>query len=184
MIRFVLFAMLLAVPIAEIAVFLLVGSAIGVLPTIALVLLTAVIGAVLLKRQGVAALMQLQSDLRANRVPAAAIGQAITVAIAGVLLLTPGFITDTLGILLFIPAVRSLLWRQIAGSVKIHRAGSGDGPSPFTRPRPRPGQPQTIDLEATEVRPGDPSSPWRDEARRLGEAGGPRDRGGQGPDRG
>ncbi|UOM36460.1 FxsA family protein [Acuticoccus sp. I52.16.1] len=165
-IRSILFAFLLIIPIAEIVVFLTVGSVIGVLPTIAIIILTAVLGAILLKRQGLSAFARLQADASAGRVPAAAIGQAITVAIAGILLLTPGFITDTVGFLLFIPAVRSWLWKQIAGSVRIHGAGTGgpgaDAGGPAGHPY-RPGKPQVIDLEATEVKP-DPSTPWRNDA--------------------
>lgn len=161
MIRLILFAFLLAVPIAEIAVFLLVGREIGALPTIALIILTAILGAILLKKQGLSAFARLQDDIRAHRVPAAAIGHALTVAIAGALLLTPGFITDSVGFLLFIPAVRAGLWRLIAGSVKVHAAEG-----PHDRPRPMPGSPHgssrpgTIDLEAGEYGPADPASPW------------------------
>lgn len=160
-IRSILFILLLIVPVAEIAVFLTVGSMIGVLPTLLIIVLTAVVGAVLLKRQGLSAFARLQSDARAGRVPAAAIGQAITVAIAGALLLTPGFITDTVGFLLFVPAVRGWLWKQISGSVKVY--GGPNGMRPDGR-QARPGNPQVIDLEATEVDP-DPTTPWRNDAR-------------------
>ncbi len=189
-IRSILFVLLLIVPIAEIAVCLTVGSAIGVLPTLLIIIATAVLGAALLKRQGVAAFARLQSDMKEGRVPAAAIGQAITVGIAGVLLLTPGFITDAVGFLLFIPKVRAWLWQQISGSVKVYDASGRTGSSPFgggsgsfggspfggsQGARPRPGNPRVIDLEAEEVRQGpgsgssgtdpssdpDPSTPWR-----------------------
>ena len=164
-IRSILFIFLLLVPIAEIAVFLTVGSMIGVLPTLLIIVLTAIMGAVLLKRQGLAAFVRLQEDARAGRVPAAAIGQAITVGIAGVLLLTPGFITDTVGFLLFVPSVRAWLWRQISGSVKVQQynpSGPSGGPGPGPAGRPyRPSDPRVIDLEATEVEP-DPTTPWRD----------------------
>ncbi|MEM8663842.1 MAG: FxsA family protein, partial [Pseudomonadota bacterium] len=119
MIRLILFILLLGVPIAEIAVFIAVGSAIGVLPTILLIILTTVIGATLLRRQGVSALAKLQDDVRNKRTPAGAIGEAVTVAIAGILLLTPGFITDAVGFTLFIPAVRRWLWRGVKGSIKV-----------------------------------------------------------------
>lgn len=161
MFRLILFAALVAVPIAEIAVFLVVGGAIGALPTIGLIVLTAIIGTVLLRRQGTAAFARLQEDIRANRVPAAAIGHALTVAIAGFLLLTPGFITDAVGFLLFVPAVRGALWRQIRSSIKVHRLdpeGFGQGPAGPGGGPPR--GPRTIDLEEGEFGPADPSSPW------------------------
>lgn len=169
MIRSILFVFLLIIPIAEIAVFLTVGSIIGVLPTLAIIVGTAILGAVLLKRQGVSAFARLRADVDQGRVPAAAIGQAITVAIAGVLLLTPGFITDAVGFALFIPAVRSWLWRQIRGSVQVHQMGAtGRGPNgpydggPGGRP-PHRSRPQVIDLEASEVRQ-DPSTPWKNDS--------------------
>jgi len=159
LIRLVLFAALVAVPIAEIAVLLVVGSAIGALPTIGLIVLTAIIGAALLRRQGTAAFGRLQADLQANRVPAAAIGHALTVAVAGVLLLTPGFITDAVGFLLFVPAVRSALWRRIRSSIKVHRLDPETGPD-FRHPGAPPRGERTIDLDADDYGPPDPSSPW------------------------
>ncbi|WP_404801121.1 FxsA family protein [Acuticoccus sediminis] len=165
MIRTVLFAILLIIPIAEIAVFLTVGSIIGVLPTLLIIVLTAILGAALLKRQGLSAFAKLQEDVRAGRVPTAAIGETITVAIAGMLLLTPGFITDTIGFLLFVPSVRSWLWKQISGSVQIHSAGgTTGGMGPGGGPRRTGGPPPVIDLESSEVRP-DPTTPWREEQR-------------------
>nr|WP_255720412.1 FxsA family protein [Acuticoccus kalidii] len=159
--RLILFAFLLIIPISEIAVFLVVGEAIGVLPTIALVVITAVIGAALLKQQGLQAFQRLQDDIRERRVPAASIGHALTVAIAGVLLLTPGFITDTVGFLLFIPAVRTWLWRSISSSVKVYRVDPVSGTAGPTGGY-REGQ-RTIDLDTTDYGPrdSDPETPWR-----------------------
>ncbi|MEM8552086.1 MAG: FxsA family protein [Pseudomonadota bacterium] len=122
MVRILLFLVLVGVPIAEVSVFLLVGSIIGALPTILLIVATAVLGMVLLRRQGLSVLAQLQADLRAERVPAKAMGEAVTIAIAGVLLLTPGFITDAIGFALFIPAVRRRLWRKLGSGFKVERA--------------------------------------------------------------
>jgi len=155
-IRLILFLLLVGIPIAEIAVLLTVGSVIGVLPTIAIIILTAAIGTVLLKRQGVSALRRLQDDVRQDRIPAEAIGHAVTVAIAGVLLLTPGFITDAVGFALFVPAVRRALWRRIARSVTVvHAARPGPGRGPQPRGR-------TIDLDEEDYRRADPDSPWND----------------------
>nr|WP_269751224.1 FxsA family protein [Acuticoccus mangrovi] len=154
---------MVAVPIAEIAVFLMVGAAIGVLPTIALVIITAIIGAYLLKQQGTSAFARLQDDLRNKRMPAAAIGHAITVAIAGCLLLTPGFITDTLGFLLFIPAVRAWLWRGITSSVKVERIDpNGPYPGGYGPTGGAPTGPRVIDLDEGDYRPSNDPSPWRE----------------------
>lgn len=155
MLRLILFALLIAMPIAEIAVFLVVGQAIGVLPTILLIVATAVAGAVLLRQQGLAALMALQRDAREHRVPAASIADALAIGIAGVLLLTPGFITDTMGLVLFIPGVRRAMFRSIANSIRVERVG----------PQPGPGRtgPRVIELDAADYRPADDGSPWRDD---------------------
>ncbi|MEM8665740.1 MAG: FxsA family protein, partial [Pseudomonadota bacterium] len=74
MLRLILFLALVGIPIAEISLFLVIGGEIGVLPTIAIIILTALIGAILLRRQGAAALAALQRDLHRGEVPAAAIG--------------------------------------------------------------------------------------------------------------
>lgn len=156
--RFVLFFLFVAMPIAEIALIVSVGSAIGVLPTIALVIATALAGTILLRRQGVQVLARLRNDLAQDRVPAAAVGQAVCIAIAGVLLLTPGFITDSLGLALFIPAVRSALWRQLRGSVKLETAAqagfgqSGASPNGNGAPHNPSRQGRTIDLNEGEYR--------------------------------
>jgi UPF0716 protein FxsA len=166
LVRLLLFAALVAVPIAEIAVFLVVGDVIGVLPTLGLIVLTALLGAILLRRQGLAAFGRLQADIHEKRVPAAAIGHAITVAIAGALLLTPGFLTDAVGFLLFVPAVRSFLWRQILSSVRIERFEGGAGPSPYGAADRPPRGARVIDLEDEDYAPRDPASPWRGDGER------------------
>ena len=97
------------VPVLEIAVFIQVGGLIGVLPTIALVLLTAVAGTMLLRVQGLAVIRRARDSLERNELPVAEVFDGLCLAVAGVLLLTPGFVTDTLGILLFIPATRTFL---------------------------------------------------------------------------
>ena len=95
--------LLLVVPVLEIGVFIAVGGAIGLWPTLGLVVLTAVIGSVLLRRQGLSTLEAIQRETRAGRVPGRELVSGLMIAIAGVLLLTPGFVTDTLGFLLFVP---------------------------------------------------------------------------------
>lgn len=153
MIRLILFIVLVSVPIAEVAVFLIVGKAIGVLPTILLIIGTAVVGAFLLRQQGLAALVALQGDIRDGRVPAASIGHALMIGIAGVLLLTPGFITDTMGLVLFIPGVRRSMFRALSKAIRVERVDPG-APT-------RPAQPRVIELDASDYGPVDEPSPWR-----------------------
>ena len=95
--------LLLAIPILEIAVFILVGNAIGLWPTLGLVILTAVIGSILLKQQGLWTLARSQAEIGAGRVPGRDLVSGVMIAMAGVLLLTPGLVTDALGFLLFVP---------------------------------------------------------------------------------
>lgn len=125
----------LVVPVSEIAVFVLVGSRIGVGPTILLVIATAVLGSTLLRYQGLGTLARLQAALQQGRVPGQELVHGAMILLAGFLLLTPGFITDTLGFLLFVPAVRERLFAflrkrvvvtDLAGGMAAGRRGAQD----------------------------------------------------------
>lgn len=151
--RFIPF-LFLFVPLTEIAVFILVGSQIGVIPTIALVILTAIAGSILLRWQGFAALSRIQKEIAAQKVPGKELVQGVMILLAGFLLLTPGFVTDTLGLLLFIPQVRDRVWKLLSSRVTIDTFGS----APQGRHRADEG---VIDLEEGDFhREPDPSSPW------------------------
>ena len=100
------FALFLLVPVAEVVLFIVVGSRIGVPLTAALVVLTALIGAGLVTRQGRATLEEARNELAAGTVPARQLAHGVMILIAGALLLTPGFLTDAVGFGLLIPAVR------------------------------------------------------------------------------
>lgn len=124
-----LFIAFITVPIAEIAVFLEVGDIIGFWPTIGIVVLTAFAGTVLLRQQGLATLRKAQASLEQNRFPIDEVFDGVCLLVAGVLLLTPGFVTDAVGLLLFVPPARAVLRRLMArfiatrGTVEIHAAG-------------------------------------------------------------
>lgn len=161
--------LLLVMPIAEITVFILVGQQIGLLPTLGLILFTAVLGAILLRVQGFGILQRISSEARAGRVPGRELIHGVMILVAGVLLLTPGFVTDTLGFLLFIPAVRDLGWRLVRDRVIIvangmgGRTRRGDWRGPGRGPHGEP----VIDLdEADFERKPSPDSPWRAEEKR------------------
>lgn len=96
-------------PIAEIYVLLQAGSAFGAIPVVLGCIATAMIGGIILRIQGLAALTAAQRDLQAGRAPVEAMSDGVFLILAAPLLMTPGFITDALGFALLIPAVRRRL---------------------------------------------------------------------------
>ncbi len=150
--------LLLFIPILEITVFILVGGQIGVPMTLAMILLTAIIGSILLRIQGFSMLARIQGKMQAQELPGEELVNGVMILIAGVLLLTPGFVTDSIGFLLFFPPFRKLLWATIASKVIVH------APSPFGRRNEAPNHPfspDIIDLDATEFsETPNPDSPW------------------------
>ena len=104
-----LFIVFLVVPIIELAVIIQVGQAIGVWPTIALLLAISIGGAWLVKREGLGVWERFRRQVDAGRVPGKEIADGVMIIFAGALLLTPGFVTDVLGILLLLPPVRAFI---------------------------------------------------------------------------
>lgn len=102
-----------AVPIIEMWILIQVGGEIGALPTIGLVVLTAMIGLSLLKRQGLSTLMSARAKMDQGRIPAGELVSGVMLAVGGALLLTPGFVTDVVGFLLLIPATRRWVLQQL-----------------------------------------------------------------------
>jgi len=97
----------IAVPIIEIFLLIKVGSIIGAIPTILMIIITAVIGAYLLKAQGISTINRVQSSLQKGEIPAIEMMEGLVLLICGALLLTPGFFTDALGFLALIPPIRT-----------------------------------------------------------------------------
>jgi UPF0716 protein FxsA len=153
---------LLALPLIEIAAFVVVGSKIGVLATIGLVILASVAGSVLLRIQGFGAMQRIRTELAAGRDPGRELAHGFVILVAGILLLIPGFVTDVIGILLFIPPVRDLAWRFIKRRMVVTSFGAGFGNFRTGRYRG-----PTIDLDAEDFSSTpDPKSPWRIGGRR------------------
>lgn len=115
----ILFAVFMIVPLIEIAFFVVIGNTIGLWPTLAGVLITAVAGSLILRWQGLQLLNEIRSSMGQGRLPARALADAMMVAVAGVLLLTPGYFSDLIGILLLIPPVRTLIYRFLASRVQV-----------------------------------------------------------------
>lgn len=102
-------AAFIIIPVLELAVFLRLHEAVGLMNTLGLIVITGFTGAVLARAQGMIVLMEIQRDLAEGRMPAPRLIDGMMILIAGVLLITPGLITDIAGFLLLVPFVRTLL---------------------------------------------------------------------------
>ncbi|MCS4505953.1 hypothetical protein KBTX_00614 [wastewater metagenome] len=116
-------------PLMELYVLIEVGSAIGALPTIALCLLTAAAGTALLRQQGLETLTRARANMNRGSVPAIELFEGVALALGGVLLLTPGFITDVFGFACLIPWTRRFLIRWVLRHVHVsYGPPPGNGP--------------------------------------------------------
>jgi len=140
----ILFLVFIIVPLIEIYILIKVGGIIGVLPTIALVVLTAGIGSAMLRHQGFATLRKAQANLDQGIVPAEALVDGVFLVIGGALLLTPGFFTDAVGFLCLLPVGRKWLVAQAKKRINVVQVGAPGGEdSEGSGPRGR----RTIDGE-------------------------------------
>ncbi|MDE1264128.1 FxsA family protein [Vibrio aestuarianus] len=121
----ILLLLFIFVPIIEIGLFIQVGGILGLWPTIALVLLTAFVGASLVRSQGLQTLLSVQNRLQQGELPAQQIFEGVMLAMAGVLLLTPGFMTDALGMLVLLPAPRAVIAKYLMSKVVVKGMTSG-----------------------------------------------------------
>lgn len=128
---FYFLAIFVAMPIIEIAVFIQAGELIGLWPTIGVVVLTAIIGTSLMRAQGLQTLAKAQSQMDQGEMPIGAMFDGICILVAGVLLLTPGFVTDTFGFLLLVPPLRQLIGAKVimklvqSGNIRTNFGGGG-----------------------------------------------------------
>jgi UPF0716 protein FxsA len=113
----ILVALFIVIPIVEIYVIIQIGSLIGVVPTIALLIADAVLGSLLLRHQGRGAWRRFNAALAERRFPGREVADGLLIAIGGTLLLTPGFVTDIFGAILLIPPTRALVRRLMRGFV-------------------------------------------------------------------
>jgi UPF0716 protein FxsA len=113
------------VPIIEIGLFIQVGGFLGLWPTIALVLITAFVGASLVRSQGIQTLMSVQGRLEQGELPAQQIFEGVMLAVAGVLLLTPGFMTDALGMLVLLPVPRAAIAKYLMSKMVVKTMNGG-----------------------------------------------------------
>jgi UPF0716 protein FxsA len=146
----ILLVAFLIVPLAEIAVLIEVGSRIGLAPTLALIVLTAIVGTWMLRRQGFGVLARAQRQLERGVLPVAEVFEGLCLVTAGALLLTPGFLTDIAGALLLLPPVRALLYRHLG-----HYLEPRVGRPPGARPEKPNGAGTVIDGEFEELGTGE-----------------------------
>lgn len=123
-----LFLLFVTVPLIEIALFIQVGGVLGLWPTLALVIVTALAGTALVRQQGIAALGDVQRSLQGEGDPAASLAHGAFILVSGLLLLTPGFFTDGVGFALLIPGVRRRLIAALKDRLVVHAAQTRRGP--------------------------------------------------------
>ena len=124
---FVILLALIGVPLVEIAVFIEVGGWIGLWPTLAVIVLTAVVGTWLIRAQGIGVLMRARRTVAEGGAPLREAFDGICLIVAGAFLLTPGFVTDAAGFLLLLPPLRDLAavwaWRRWGRDIRVRRGG-------------------------------------------------------------
>lgn len=157
-----LLLLFIAVPLIEIALFIQLGSVLDLGWILLIVVLTAVLGTWLVKRQGRDVLRQVQSSFNDLNDPTEPLAHGAMILFSGALLLTPGFFTDTVGFLLLVPRVREVMFRWIRSRVVVRSSASGftmsSGPQPGPRPGGAPGtrpsaRGEVIDGDYSEVPP-------------------------------
>lgn len=154
-----LFSLFIVVPLLEIFAFIQVGSVIGALPTLALIVLTAAAGVLLVRWQGIKVVLEARRSLARNELPLLAVVHGSLLLLAGLLLLTPGFVTDAAGFLLLIPPVRSLVARRVSDWLRVRtvvRARAYAGP----RSRPAVIEGEAVEIDEVSVAPHHSGTPW------------------------
>ena len=146
-----LVALFILVPIAELAVIIQVGQAIGVWWTIALLIVDSILGSLLMRSQGRAAWRRFNEALQAGRVPAREVADGVLVIFGGALLLTPGFLSDIFGLLFLLPPTRAVIrrvfLRQAMKRITVSMAGAAMPRGAFGAP----GRARSDDVEGTAV---------------------------------
>ncbi len=110
-----LFALFIFVPVVELVLFMVLGRHIGIPGTLALIIITALLGASLTRSQGLRTLERFQKRVGSGQIPGEEVIAGLLILIAGALLITPGFLTDAVGFSLLMPPVRSILGRWLLG---------------------------------------------------------------------
>ena len=125
-----LFLAFTIIPVSEIYILIAIGGQIGILPSIGLVILTGIVGASLARSQGLQTLGRIRDSFQQGVVPGEELLNALLIAVAGIVLLTPGFLTDAAGLFLLIPATRTLCreWLKRRIELVYAKRNVGNGP--------------------------------------------------------
>lgn len=115
----ILFLVFLAIPLIEIAIFIVFGQAFGLWPTLLGVLVTALIGSVIIRAQGISLFEEIRATTARGTLPAKQLAEAIMIAIAGAFLLTPGYFTDLCGFLLLVPQIRTFIYEELKSRITV-----------------------------------------------------------------
>ena len=143
------FAIFALVALVEMATFFWVESRIGLGWALGLALLTAIIGSMLVRRAGIAVLGAIRTKWSEGRLPGRELTHGAAILVSGAFLISPGFITDTLGFLLLVPAVRDLIHGQVSRRISS-RVGIPLGGSGARNVRQPPGEGEIIDIDPLE----------------------------------
>lgn len=156
----------IGIPLIEIGLFIQVGGWLGLWPTLAVVVLTAIAGTALVRGQGIAVMQQIQGSFESMNDPTEPLAHGAMILLSGALLLTPGFFTDAVGFALLVPAVRERMFAYLRSRVKVatFSAGPGFQTGPMHRgPRDSnviDGEFEEVDPDAFEAKPGTNPSKW------------------------
>lgn len=145
-----LLLLFILVPLAELYLFMTIGSELGFANTVAIIILTAILGAGLTRSQGRKAMLKFQEATSQGRVPAREALDGIMILLAGAVLITPGFLTDAIGFLLLVPPVRSIvagfLSKRLKGKVQFVGPGMPPRSEEETRPKSKLDDGNVIDV--------------------------------------
>jgi UPF0716 protein FxsA len=150
--RALLFVVFVAIPLLELAIIIQVGQLIGVAGTIVSLLAISLVGAALVKHEGLRAVMRLREALAEGRWPGAEVVDGALLLFAGALLLTPGYFTDAVGLLLLLPPSRAVANRALRSRVRLLTGLGPAAPGDAGRSRPGGGRDGVVDVDVVDVR--------------------------------
>lgn len=150
----------IGVPLIEIGLFIQVGGAIGLWPTLAVVILTAMAGTALVRSQGMAVLGRIQQSFNDMNDPTEPLAHGAMILLSGALLLTPGFFTDAVGFALLIPAVRERMFGYLRKRVTVTTFEARSAGQRYSQDGVIDAEYTELDPDRVEPRPGETPSKW------------------------